>query len=54
MGDVTGVASARTLLGRRTLRIRGASGRIEIAPILPGYAELENRVLAGRTALATA
>ena len=38
--------SARTLLGRKTLRIRGSRGRIQIAPILPGYAEIERRVLA--------
>jgi hypothetical protein len=50
--DVTAVGSARTLMGRRTLRIRGTGGRIEIAPILPGYDELERRVLAGRTAVA--
>jgi hypothetical protein len=52
--DVTGVESARTLLGRRTLRIRGSEGRIDVAPILPGYAELESRVLAGRAAVAAA
>jgi hypothetical protein len=45
--DVTSVESARTLLGRRTLRIRSDAGRIDVAPILPGYAELERRVLAG-------
>jgi hypothetical protein len=45
--DVTSVESARTLLGRRTLRIRGAGGRIDVAPILPGFAELERRVLIG-------
>ena len=50
--DVTGVGSERGLLGRRTLRIRGRAGRIEIAPILPGYAEIESRVTAGRTAVA--
>ncbi len=42
--DVTAVRSARPLLGRRTLRIRGASGTIVIAPILPGYTDLELRV----------
>jgi Bacterial PH domain len=47
-GDVTDVRSARTLLGRRTLRIRGASGRIDVAPILPRYDELERSVLARR------
>jgi hypothetical protein len=44
--EITRVRSARTLLGRRTLRIRGGRGRIQIAPILPGYAEIERRVLA--------
>ena len=47
-GDVTDVRSARTLLGRRMLRIRGASGRIDVAPILPRYEELERRVLERR------
>jgi hypothetical protein len=51
-GDVTGVQSARTLLGRRTLRIRGAAGRIDVAPVLPGYEELERSVLAGQTTAA--
>ena len=46
--DVTDVRSARTLLGRRTLRIRGTSGRIDVAPILPRYEELERRVLERR------
>ena len=53
-GDVTGVRSARTLLGRRTLRIRGSAGRIDVAPILPGYAELERRVFEGGAAAAAA
>jgi hypothetical protein len=44
--DVTSVRSSRTLLGRKTLRIRGDAGRIQIAPILPGYDEIERRVLA--------
>jgi Bacterial PH domain len=44
--DVTDVESTRTLLGRRTLRIHGTDGRIDVAPILPGYAEIESRVLA--------
>jgi hypothetical protein len=44
--EITTVRSARTLLGRKTLRIRGGKGRIQIAPILPGYAEIERRVLA--------
>jgi hypothetical protein len=47
-GDVTDVRSARTLFGRRMLQIRGTSGRIEVAPILPRYEELERRVLARR------
>ena len=47
--DVTGVHSARSLLGRELLRIDGAGGQIEIAPVLPGYDELERRVRAGRT-----
>ena len=47
-GDVTDVRSARTLLGRQTLRIRGTSGRIDVAPILPRYEELERRVLERR------
>jgi hypothetical protein len=52
--DVTGVESERTLLGRRTLRIRSSEGRIDIAPILPGYEELERRVLAGQPAAVAA
>ena len=50
-GDVTEVQSSRTLLGRRTLRIHGAGGRIDVAPVMPGYAELESRVLAERSAV---
>ncbi|HEY3614885.1 MAG TPA: hypothetical protein VGK92_14325 [Gaiellales bacterium] len=46
--DVTEVRSARTLLGRETLLIDGAGGQIEVAPVLPGYDELERRVRAGR------
>ena len=46
--EVTAIGSERTLLGRKTLRIRGAGGRIDVAPILPGYAELERRVFAGK------
>lgn len=49
-GDVTAIDSERTLLGRRTLRIRGAGGRIDVAPILPGYEALERQVFAGRAA----
>jgi hypothetical protein len=52
--EVTAVESERTLLGRKTLRIHGAGGRIDVAPILPGYEELERRVLAGRAAVAVA
>jgi hypothetical protein len=44
--EITAVRSARTLLGRKTLRIRGSDRTIQIAPILPGYAEIERRVLA--------
>lgn len=44
--EVTAVQFARTPLGRRMLRIRGDAGRIDVAPILPGYAELESRVRA--------
>lgn len=51
-GDVTEIESARTLLGKRTLRIHGADGRIDVAPVLPGYAELESRVRAGRPLVA--
>jgi hypothetical protein len=47
--DVTDVRSERTLLGRQTLRIDGTAGHIHIAPVLPGYDELERRVRAGRS-----
>ena len=47
--EVTEVETSRTLLGRRTLRIHGAGGRIDVAPVLPGYAELESRVRAVRS-----
>jgi hypothetical protein len=43
--EITTVRSARTLLGRKTLRIGGGKGKIQIAPILPGSAEIERRVL---------
>jgi hypothetical protein len=46
--EVTAVRSERALLGRKTLRIRGAGGRIDVANVLPGYAELERRVLAAQ------
>jgi hypothetical protein len=52
--EVTAIASERTLLGRKTLRIRGASGRIDVAPVLPGYDELERRVFAGQAAAVAA
>jgi hypothetical protein len=52
--EVIAIGSERTLLGRRTLRIRGAGGRIDVAPILPGYAELERRVFAGQAAAVAA
>ncbi len=45
-GEIRDVRSSRTLLGRKTLRVRGDAGRIQIAPILPGYDEIERRVLA--------
>jgi hypothetical protein len=45
-GEITAVRSSRTLLGRKTLRIRGGQRRIQIAPILPGFAEIERRVRA--------
>ena len=47
-GEITAVASERTLLGRKTLRIHGSGGRIDVAPILPGYEELARRVFAGQ------
>jgi hypothetical protein len=45
--EVTAIGSERTLLGRKTLRIRGAGGRIDVAPILPGFEQLERQVFAG-------
>jgi hypothetical protein len=47
--EITTVRSSRTLLGRKTLRIGGGKRTIQIAPILPGYAEIEKRVLARST-----
>jgi hypothetical protein len=44
--EVTDVRSERTLLGRRTLRIRGDHGRIDVAPLLPGFDKLERSVRA--------
>jgi hypothetical protein len=52
--ELTEIGSERTLLGRKTLRIRGAGGRIDVAPVLPGYDELERRIFAGRAAVAVA
>jgi hypothetical protein len=52
--EVTAIAEERTLLGRKTLRIRGAGNRIEVAPVLPGYDELERRVFAGQAAAVAA
>ena len=46
--DVASVRSERTFLGRETLRIDGPAGRIAVAPVLPGYEDLERRVRAGR------
>lgn len=43
--EITGVRSERTLFGRKTLRIAGGGRPIQIAPILPGYDEIERRVL---------
>ncbi len=37
--------------GRRTPRIHGSDGRIDVARVMPGYAELESRVLAERSAV---
>jgi hypothetical protein len=48
--DIEAVGSERTLLGRETLRIHGSQARIDIAPILPGYEEIERRVRAGQPA----
>jgi hypothetical protein len=45
--EITAVRLGRTLLGGRTLQIEGGRRRrMEIAPILPGYAEIERRVFA--------
>jgi hypothetical protein len=52
--EVTDIGSERTLLGRKTLRIRGAGARIDVAPVLPGYDELERRVFAGHAAASLA
>jgi hypothetical protein len=52
--EVTAIESERTLLGRKTLRIHGAGGRIDVAPILPGYEDLERRVFAGQAAAVVA
>ena len=50
--DVTTVRSERRFLGRETLRIDGPAGHIDVAPILPGYEDLERRVRAGRALVA--
>jgi hypothetical protein len=42
--EITSVRSYRVPFGRRTLHIRSDAGRIEIAPILPGYDEIRERV----------
>jgi hypothetical protein len=47
--DVSDVRCERALLGRRTLHIDGSAGHIQIAPVLPGYDELERRVRAARS-----
>jgi hypothetical protein len=44
--EIVSVRAARTPLGRRSLRIHGSEGRIVVARLLPGFAELERRVLA--------
>jgi hypothetical protein len=48
--EVTAIVSERTLLGRKVLRIRGTGARIDVAPVLPGYDELERRVIAAQAA----
>jgi hypothetical protein len=50
--EVTTVRSERTFLGRETLRIDGPAGSIDVAPVLPGYEDLERRVRAGRALVA--
>ena len=44
--EIVSVRAARTPLGRRSLRIRGSEGRIVVARLIPGSAELERRVVA--------
>jgi len=45
--EITSVRLGSTMLGRQTLRIEGPGGRrMQIAPILPGFAEIERRVFA--------
>jgi hypothetical protein len=46
--DVKDVRSERRFLGRETLRIDGPAGHIDVAPVLPGYEQLEQRVRSGR------
>ena len=48
--EVTAIGSERTLFGRKMLRIRGTGARIDVAPVLPGYDELERRVFAAQAA----
>jgi hypothetical protein len=52
--EVTDVEPARTVMGRPLLRIRGETGCIDVAPVLPGFEELESRVHAGCSAFAVA
>ncbi len=52
--EVTVVEPARTPLGRPLLRIRGEDACIEVAPVLPGFEELETRIHAGCSAPALA
>ncbi len=42
--EITSVRSYRVPFGRRTLHVRSASGRIEIAPLLPGYEQIRERI----------
>jgi hypothetical protein len=42
--EITSVRSYRVPFGKETLHIRSGSGRIEIAPVLPGYEQIRERV----------
>jgi hypothetical protein len=42
--DVTTVRSWRMPFGRRALHVRGAGARIEVATLMPGYEQIEQRV----------